>query len=121
MRLNGNRTLKIKKADLIIRIMQNKENHIDNYKKAVKAYKKQALKQLNDLLLEAANDRLNIRLNLTSPIDNSERYDDLIEMFEWEQDKILELSQDEFRDYVQDDTNFTREAMLTNSMYMSTT
>ena len=45
----GNRLIKVKKQDLIDRIKENKKNHIELYKKAVVAYKEEALEQLDFL------------------------------------------------------------------------
>jgi hypothetical protein len=40
-------------------------------------------------------------------------------MFTWEVDDIVELSQDEFLEYVQDETDFARSAKFSNAMYVS--
>ena len=75
MNRNGNRTVKITKAQLIDKIKENKKNHIAAYDKAVIAYKKAALKQLVELtnqlttlnttivLLRYLNGKLEMKLN----------------------------------------------------------
>ena len=118
MRRNGSRTIKVKKADLIARIEQNKATHIEAYAKAVDAYKKEALKQLGDLTQKVENGDVNVRLNLTTPVDNRKNYDKIIDMFNWEVEDIVELEQSEFNEYVQDETEFARHAMMSNSMYL---
>ena len=118
MRRNGTRTIKVKKADLIARIEENKATHIAAYAKAVEAYKKEALKQLVDLTKKVENGDLNIRLNLTTPVDNRKNYDKIIDMFNWEVEDIVELEQSEFNEYVQDETEFARHALMSNSMYL---
>ena len=121
MRTYGTRVIKINRKKIIARIEKNKKVHIAEYKKAVIAYKEEALRQLDELLVEAADGRLNIQLNLISPIDNSKRYDEIKEMFQWEISTNVELTQDEFKDYVQDESSSTRTTMMTNALYMSTT
>ena len=115
----GNRTIKINKQELIDRIKENKKNHIELYEKAVIAYKKEALEQLYDLVGEVQNGALNIKLDLVTPIDSSDDYDAILEIFEWEVEEFVELGQDEFRQYVQDETDFAQQAQYSNTYYSS--
>ncbi len=115
----GNRLIKVKKQDLIDRIKENKKNHIELYKKAVVAYKEEALEQLDFLTGEVNNGVLDIKLDLVTPINNEKDYDDIIEMFEWEVEEIVEIGQNEFREYVQDETDFAQQAQFSNTFYSS--
>jgi len=117
MRTFGNRTVHVKKADLIKTIKENKENHIKEYDKAVMAYKEEALRQLADLTNKVEKGALDIKLKLIKPIDNRDNYDKIVQMFEWEVNDIVELQQDEFKEYVQDETNESIEAKFSNSAY----
>ena len=116
--MRGNRTIKVDKLQLIEKIKANKIAHIEAYSKEVIAYKEEALAQLSDLTAKANNGDLNLDLRLIKPIDNSEKYDSLIEMFTWELESSVELSQQEFNEYVQDETDFARVASLSNSAYI---
>ncbi len=119
MRTHGNRTIKIKKNDLIVQIEENKMAHIEEYDLAVIAYKKEALKQLKKLITKVESGEIdNIRLDLTKPVDNRENYDKVIEMFIWEVEDFVELSQDEFKEYVQDETSNSQSAKFSNTMYL---
>lgn len=118
MRTHGNRTIVLTKSKLIEKIKKNKEAHVKAYNKAVVAYKKEALKQLAEQTKKAKDGDLNIRLNLTTPIKLDEHYDKLINMFEWEERDQIELTQQEFNEYVEDSTEVTRHAFLSNSMYL---
>ena len=113
----GNRMIKVKKEDLIETIKKNKKNHIEVYEKAVVAYKEEALEQLDNLTGEVQNGALDIRLDLVTPINNEKSYDGIIEIFEWEIESEVELSQEEFRQYVQDETDFAVQADMANMMY----
>jgi hypothetical protein len=119
MRRNGNRTIKVNKADLIAKIQENKAQHIEAYTKAVVAYKKEALKQLADITKKVEAGDMKVRLDLTTPVDNSNNYDKIIDMFNWEVEDIVELEQSEFNEYVQDETDFARHALMSNSMYLA--
>ena len=118
MRQNGSRVMTVKKADLIARINENKEAHIIAYAKAVEAYKAEALKQLTNLTDEVNNGSLKIKLSLTTPVDNRNNYDKIIAMFEWDVLEAVELSQEEFNEYILDETEAARHAFLSNSMYL---
>ncbi len=118
MRTHGNRTIVLTKSKLIDQIKKNKAAHVKAYEKAVVAYKKEALRQLAEQTKKAKDGDLNVRLNLTTPIKLDEHYDKLINMFEWEERDQVELTQQEFNEYVEDATEVTRHAFLSNSMYL---
>lgn len=120
MRRTGNRTIKVDKKKLIKKIKENKDEHIKEYQRAVKAYKKEALSQLEKLKSYIESDILDIRLDLITPVNNSENYDKIIEMFEWEVESKVELEQSEFREYVQDETDFAITAKVSNTAYFTT-
>jgi len=118
MRQNGNRTIKVIKADLIKKINENKETHIKAYAKAEIAYKKEALKQLSELTEKVNNGDMKVRLNLTTPVDNRNNYDKIIGMFEWDVEDEVELSQQEYNEYILDETEAARHALMSNSAYL---
>jgi hypothetical protein len=118
MRRNGTRVTELKKEKLIARIKENKQKHIEAYDKAVIAYRRVALEQLADLTVKVKSGDMTVRLNLTTPIDNRENYDKIIEMFEWDIKDIVELDQDEYNEYILDETATARQALMSNTMYL---
>ena len=114
---NGVRTIKVKKSDLLGSLKEHKEAHIIEYGDAIKAYKLEAIEQLGELLKQANDDKLQLRLNLTEPIDNTGNYDKIIAMFDWEVEDVVELTQSEFNEYVLDENSFTIMAQTSNAMY----
>ena len=117
MRRNGNRTISVNKIPLIEKIKDNKANHILEYEKAVVAYKEEALRQLNEQIKKVEEGSLKAKLDLITPINNAENYDKIIEMFVWEVNDVVELEQNEFNEYVQDETEFAVQAKFSNTMY----
>jgi len=117
MRRNGSRLINVNKADLIEKIKINKENHVVEYDKAVVAYKMEALEQLENLTKKVNEGALDIELSLITPINNAKNYDSIIEMFEWEVNDVVELDQDEFKEYVQDETHFAITGKMSNMAY----
>lgn len=118
MRQNGSRTMKVVKADLIKTINENKETHIKAYAKAEIAYKAEALKQLTKLTSEVNDGSLKIKLNLTTPVDNRKNYDKIVGMFEWDVEDKVELTQQEYNEYILDETESARHAMMSNQAYL---
>lgn len=115
---NGDRTLEVKKSAIIEAVKANKEKHQEAYKKAVEAYKKEALRQLAELTEKVKNGALDIRLDLTTPVDMGTSYDDIIDMFEFDVREEVELTQREYNEYVKDKTETARHAAMSNSMYL---
>lgn len=118
MRMNGSRVIQLTKAKLIARITENEKKHIAAYNQAVKAYKVEALKQLAELTKAAKTGDTSLRLNLTTPVDNRKNYAKIREMFEWDNRDEIELEQQEFNEYVLDETEYARHAQMSNSMYL---
>jgi hypothetical protein len=145
MRQTGNRTITVNKKELINIIKENKKNHIKAYNEAVVAYKieaserilelkdqlnkgvKKALKELNEHQANVDGGSINelftislpsIYMNLVTPVDNSTNYDKIIRMFEMEVADKVELTQQEFNEYVHDETDFAQIAMVSNSTYL---
>jgi len=114
----GSRRIKVKKEKLIATIIKNRDAHILEYNEAVIAYKLTAIAKLNSLLEDAEDGGLNLKLGLTSPVNNVSNYNKLIDIFTWEIESEVELSQDEFKEYIQDETSFTETAKFSNSMYL---
>ena len=113
----GNRSIKLKKEDLIAKLIENKKAHIEEYGKAVKSFKLEVAEQLENLTKLNNEGSLDIEFKLVRPVNNSEKYDKIIEMFNWEIEEDVELTQDEFKEYVQDETHYARMASISNSTY----
>lgn len=117
MHNHHNRTVKINKQKLIEKIEANKQEHIKDYNEAVIAYKKEAQKLINKCQSELNNGSLEIGLSLVSPLNRSDEYDKVIEMFRWELSEEVEITQNEFNEYVHDDNQSSKNAKYLNSTY----
>jgi len=118
MRHYGNRKIKVEKKKLIEKIKENKLKHFEEFNKAVIAYKNEALKQLKKQIERVNDGALDAKLDLITPVNNSDNYDKIIEIFEWEVEDIVELDQNEFLEYVQDETEFAVTAKMSNMAYV---
>ena len=116
--VNNGRVIKVNKQQLIETIKKNKQLHIKEYKQAVIAFKKEALKQIAKLekAVKAGNTE-GIRLDLTTPQYRARDYDKLVLMFTWDLEKEVELSQGEFNQYIHDEFDFAIAAKMSNTYY----
>ena len=116
--VNNGRVIKVNKQQLIETIKKNKQLHIKEYKQAVIAFKKEALKQIAKLekAVKAGNTE-GIRLDLTTPQYRASDYDKLVLMFTWDLEKEVELSQGEFNQYIHDEFDFAIAAKMSNTYY----
>ena len=118
MHNHHNREISIEKSKLIEKIKENRDIHIKEYEEAVIAYKKEAEVQLKRLNKELKNGELTLKLNLVTPVNRSKDYDKVIEMFEWEIQNIVKLTQKEFNEYIHDETNDALHVKMLNSTYL---
>lgn len=114
---SAERKVKVNKQKLIDTIKANKAKHIEEYNQAVLDYKEEADKKLRELRRNLNDGRLDLQLVMTTPQNKEEDYDKLITQFEWELNDTVELSQEEFNEYVHDDFDFARQARLSNTFY----
>lgn len=112
-----NRQMKIRKAELIEKLHENKKKHIVDYGEAVEAYRKKAQEEINKSQKKLKDGDLDISIVLVTPINRSEEFDKIIEMFKWEVEEVITLTQDEFNQYVHDDSPSSRNSILANSRY----
>ena len=61
---------------------------------------------------------LTLKLNLVSPVNRSSDYNKVIEMFEWEIDETVKLTQKEFNEYIHDETSDAVHVKMLNSTYL---
>jgi hypothetical protein len=73
---------------------------------------------LKEQIKEVNVGSLNAHLKLTTPVNNVKNYDKIIKMFGWEKAVEVDLTQDEYNEYVEDETEVSRHAMVSNTMYL---
>lgn len=110
--------IKINKSDLIKRIEQNKIKAKESFDLAVEAYKIEAKDQLEEQLKLLSTEELDVSLELTLPVDRTEEFDNLLELFNWEISETVELTKQEFDAYVLDKTHTNIQAQASNSFYL---
>src|SRR6185312_5027345 len=101
---NGTITIRVDKARLLAALEENKAAHSATYEKAKAGYIKVTRQSLEDMLQRVVSGELLPRVFLDAPPDDhTDDYDDVIAMIQWSQDDNIELTQGQFKQYIQDD------------------
>lgn len=107
----------ISKDKIILKIKENFEKHKLEYVEAVRLYKIEADKQLHKQLEDLFSGSIKIHLNLIEPIDNSHHYNNLIQMFQLEENSKVSLTHLEFDEYILDENEELNKIKEVNSIY----
>lgn len=125
--IQQHRTIKMKKAELIRILKENKAKHIKEYILAVEAFKKKALIELTKATKKIKRGSLQLNVGLVTPIKRVEYFDNVIGMFKNDEGilessaVIVNLTESEYNEYVLDKGGEAIRAMTSNSMYFAGT
>ncbi len=105
--------VKVKKQELLAKVMANREIHVKEYKEACLGYREQAIKRIDEVM-----DRLKrqvsalkegeaialaaVRFDLPVPESHKDDYDQVIAMLNMSVDDEIELDDEGFSQYVMD-------------------
>lgn len=115
------KTIKVPKEQLVRQIEENMLTHREEFEKAWDGYRAKYVKNIENILDAAKDSKRGAELvhfiNLTAPQDHTEDYERALKMLEWDTEQMVELSQQEFTQYVQDNWGWKEQFRTTNSMY----
>ena len=122
MRMNNIRmSTKVKKTELLAKLKENMATHKQIVQEARNGYVKQAQEALLSRLEQLrTGEVVALAFNLSPPQDYTEVYQNSIAMLEWNQDEVVELEADEFRQLVRDEWDWTDSFLTGNERYSST-
>jgi len=105
---------------LLEKLKGNRDKHRDIFLEAQKEYRKQMVKELDQMLAEAREGK-NFRRSVTlcEPVDYTADYDAAIAMLGMSVDEQIEISRQDFACFVMDDWSWKRNFLTTNSTYVS--
>lgn len=97
------RTVKVAKAEFIDKVTANKEKHRGNFELAQAGYREFLIAELDRRLDDAKRGlKIDHYIRLIEPEDHTDDYDTVLQMAAMSMDDILELTQQEFAQYVLD-------------------
>ena len=115
------RTVTIERKKLLGILRENRNTHEDEYKDAYAGYLTTCVERLETLLSEfKAGDREMVNWGERPPHSQVKDYDRVIRMLELSVDDIIELTSEEFANYVQDEWHWKQSWELGNSNYIAT-
>lgn len=113
--------VRVKKEELLSILKKNKAEHREIFLKAQEKFREVAIKEL-DRMLKAARDSQPFVLErvarLVQPKDFTAEYDRAIKMLEMSVDDNVEITAQEFQNFVQDIWHWSRDWALSNSGYV---
>lgn len=116
------RKVTINQEKLLEILRENRETHKADYEDAYKGYLETCKEKLEQLLEEFnAGDRETVQWSQIPPQNQVKDYDRVIRMLELSVDDEVELTVDEFANYVQDDWHWKESWALSNSHYITKT
>lgn len=112
-------TVKVKKVELLSALQKNRESHRSLFLKAQEGYRKAVIDELDGMLDEAkAGKRIRRSVTLIEPIDQTREYDRAIAMLGMSVDDVIELSAEEFNNYVRDEWDWSAKVFGSNTQYV---
>lgn len=110
--------VKVRRLELLQRLQENRETHIAEYEEASKGYHEEAIKRVSKVLdsLKAGLET-DLSFSLPKPKSYEKEYDRVIEMVKMSVESELELSSQEFAQFVMDDWGWKQSFTNTNSLY----
>lgn len=96
-------TMKIPKEKLVTILVENRVKHRSLFLKAQEVYRELVIKELDFMLEEAKKgSTIRRRVNLAAPADHTEDYDKMLGLFALSSDTHVELTLNEYNQYVND-------------------
>lgn len=111
----------IKTDDLLAKLKENRDKHIQTYQDAVEGYQKISEEKLTKALKKVQSGEMISSVKLSVPRSHEEQYDEAIAMLEMSVDKETKLSRYEFNNYVLDSWVSSEEKKLLRSLALSST
>ena len=112
------RQVTVSKGNLLLKLRANRDAHRSLFLKAQEGYRAAVIEELDRMLAEARTGKpIRRAINLAEPQDHTEDYDRVIAMAEMEVGDIIELTDDEFAQYVLDQWDWRHLVLATNTAY----
>jgi hypothetical protein len=111
----------VDKAKLLAILKGNREKHKAVFDEAMVGYKQQVTKLLKEHLMRVqAGKNVRVHIVLTQPVNQTKSYDRVIGMLEMALANEVELSEEDYQQYVMDDWSWKEEFLTSNARYSST-
>jgi hypothetical protein len=106
-------TVKVNKQELLNTVCKNRADHAKDYEDAMISYKVEAIKAIETLLTKAKEGDISHSIDVVKPKEFLKDYDRAIQMIRMSVDNVLELSYQDFDQWVMN--NWTWRESFNNS------
>lgn len=111
-------TVKVKKSELLTVVQENREKHIAEFNSAKKIFIEDAIEKLTEMLTTAqVKGKIIQSLGLSEPVSYQASYDTAIKMLQMSTEDVIELTQGEFQQYVEDQWHWKNSFVSTTAIY----
>ncbi len=111
-------TVKVMKSELLAKIGANREQHRNEFEKALAGYRERCIEELEARLVDLrAGRRFDVAIRLPVPEDHTDDYNRVITMLEMSVDDEIEIYEQEFSQYVMDQWSWKGAFTTTNATY----
>ena len=111
-------SIRISVAKLRETVRANRDNHRAIYEESFKKYRDMAIAELERMLADAkAGKKIRRSVHLTPPMNQTKDYDRVLKMLDMTTDDVVELSEDDFAQYVMDEWRWKEQFTQVNSTY----
>lgn len=112
------RSVKIKTQELLEVLRKNRETHQKDYDEAIVGYREAVIKEVKAALKKAqAGEDVYEFVSATKPKSYVKSYDTVIRMLEMSSEDTVELTMQEFNQYVEDDWHWKQDFTATSMLY----
>jgi hypothetical protein len=112
------KTVKLNKEKLIEVITKNRAGHRSAFDQAFDGYRKECISVLEENIRNLKEKKAHIvRFNEYAPEDHTEDYDTVLEMLAMSVDPVVELTHQEFENYVRDNWDWKERWAASNLKY----
>jgi len=112
------KTVTIEKDKLLAVLFKNRTEHRRVFEEAQKGYRAKAIQALDMALRDAiAGMETRTHIKLEAPIDQTKDYDRAIQMLQMSVDEEIQLSEQEFAEYILDDWSWKSQFTTTHTLY----
>ena len=117
--MRGELTINVRRTELLEALKENRDLHGAAFEKAKAGYVRVERRHLLEALDRLdRGEMINRILGNVPPENHTSDYDDAIDMMMWSTDDIVELTQQQFKQYVKDDWGWKNQWVTSNSMYL---
>jgi len=116
----GLQSVRVGKDDLLAVLRTNLEKHVSEYDAALVGFKEDVKVQLATLLKDVEDGkRIRTTISFDEPQNHRDDYETVIQMLEMSVDTHIDLTMNEFKQYVQDKWSWKDKFSMTNAKYVN--